>query len=200
MVQAIPTLFDGYFFRSRLEARWAVFFRTLRIRYRYESEGFLVGAGEKKIAYLPDFFLTDTETWVEVKGDAAAFDQKILGAAIDYGCGLPDTADSVGTTRGLLLLGPIPNPENGWPLHPILQHSKGGWVERTVFGNRGVLPVDPCGDRYFDGLCEWPPETWDEIERDWDEPLSLRHRHCPPLVSAAYFVARKARFEHGDQP
>jgi hypothetical protein len=39
-MQAIETAYNGYRFRSRLEARWAVFFDALGIRYQYEKEGF----------------------------------------------------------------------------------------------------------------------------------------------------------------
>lgn len=41
-IQAIETQYAGCRFRSRLEARWAVFFDTLDIRWEYEPEGFEV--------------------------------------------------------------------------------------------------------------------------------------------------------------
>ena len=40
MIQAIETRYNGYRFRSRLEARWAVFFDEMGIEYEYEIEGF----------------------------------------------------------------------------------------------------------------------------------------------------------------
>ena len=53
-MKPIETLYNGYNFRSRLEARWAVFFDTLGIKYEYEHEGYDLGdAGW----YLPDFWL-----------------------------------------------------------------------------------------------------------------------------------------------
>ena len=39
-IKAIETFYKGYHFRSRLEARWAVFFETLGIPWKYEVEGF----------------------------------------------------------------------------------------------------------------------------------------------------------------
>ena len=36
MIKAVQTEYNGYKFRSRLEARWAVFFDTLGIEYEYE--------------------------------------------------------------------------------------------------------------------------------------------------------------------
>lgn len=66
-VKAIETRYNGYRFRSRIEARWAVFFDALGIPYQYEPEGFDLDG----IRYLPDFFLPtlgDDGTWFEVKG------------------------------------------------------------------------------------------------------------------------------------
>ena len=55
-IGAIETVYDGYRFRSRLEARWAVFFKTAGIRYIYEPECFRLPSGK---LYLPDFYLPD---------------------------------------------------------------------------------------------------------------------------------------------
>ena len=55
-VGAFETVYDGYRFRSRLEARWAVFFKTAGIRYIYEPECFRLPSGK---LYLPDFYLPD---------------------------------------------------------------------------------------------------------------------------------------------
>ena len=61
-IKAIPTEYNGYRFRSRLEARWAVFFDKLGIDYEYEIEGYEVANG---VWYLPDFHLESG--WIEVK-------------------------------------------------------------------------------------------------------------------------------------
>lgn len=68
-IKAIETVYKGYRFRSRLEARWAVFFDALGIVWKYEHEGYDLG---KLGWYLPDFEikLANGEEWfVEVKGD-----------------------------------------------------------------------------------------------------------------------------------
>lgn len=65
-IKAIETRYKGYRFRSRLEARWAVFFDALGIKWEYEKEGFKLSTGER---YLPDFWLPDDCIWVEVKGE-----------------------------------------------------------------------------------------------------------------------------------
>lgn len=51
-IKPIETYYNGYRFRSRLEARWAVFFDTLGVKYEYEPEGFALPSGR---CYLPDF-------------------------------------------------------------------------------------------------------------------------------------------------
>jgi hypothetical protein len=63
-IKAIETNYNGYRFRSRLEARWAVFFDAEGWAYSYESEGYDLGG----TWYLPDFLLTEKNLWVEVKG------------------------------------------------------------------------------------------------------------------------------------
>lgn len=64
-MEAIQTEYNGYKFRSRLEARWAVFFDSLNIKYVYEPEGYEFNDGQR---YLPDFFFPEYELFAEVKG------------------------------------------------------------------------------------------------------------------------------------
>jgi hypothetical protein len=63
-IAAIPTSYGGRFYRSRIEARWAVFFDAIGIRFDYEAEGFVIREG----GYLPDFRLPDLRFYFEVKG------------------------------------------------------------------------------------------------------------------------------------
>lgn len=55
MIEAIETDYKGYRFRSRLEARWAVFFDGIRWPWSYEAKVFSWIDGEESIQYLPDF-------------------------------------------------------------------------------------------------------------------------------------------------
>ncbi len=66
-LQAIETLYRGYRMRSRLEARWAIFFDVLGVKYEYEPEGFKLG---NLGWYLPDFWLETVQMWAEVKRGA----------------------------------------------------------------------------------------------------------------------------------
>lgn len=52
-MRPIETRYAGCRFRSRLEARWAVFFDQLGIEWQYEPQGFETPRGR----YLPDFFI-----------------------------------------------------------------------------------------------------------------------------------------------
>jgi hypothetical protein len=63
-MKAIETRYNGYHFRSRLEARWAVFFDSLNIPYRYEPEGYDL----EGLWYLPDFYLPRQRYYLDVKG------------------------------------------------------------------------------------------------------------------------------------
>src|SRR3546814_17155539 len=64
-IKALPSLFKGITFRSRTEARWAVFFEAIGWNWTHEKEGFDL-SGEW---YLPDFYLADFPMWFEVKPD-----------------------------------------------------------------------------------------------------------------------------------
>jgi hypothetical protein len=80
-IKAIETQYKGFLFRSRLEARWAVFFDALRVKWEYEKEGFEFDDGTR---YLPDFWLPEHKLWVEVKGDNPTGDEiEKLGRVMD---------------------------------------------------------------------------------------------------------------------
>lgn len=63
-IKAIETQYNGYRFRSRLEARWAVFFDLIGLKYEYEIEGFEMD----ELRYLPDFYIPSLDRWFEIKG------------------------------------------------------------------------------------------------------------------------------------
>lgn len=63
-IKAIETVYNGYKFRSRLEARWAVFFDSVGVRYEYEPEGYDL---HYQGYYLPDFRLRDYKAIIEIK-------------------------------------------------------------------------------------------------------------------------------------
>lgn len=72
-LKAIETRYKGFRFRSRLEARWAVFFDAMGIPWEYEREGYDLGQNG---LYLPDFWLPKWRVHLEVKGAWATEDEK----------------------------------------------------------------------------------------------------------------------------
>lgn len=59
-MQAIPTIYNGFRFRSRLEATWAAFFDELGWQWEYEPCDFN--------GWIPDFLILGAKkVWVEVK-------------------------------------------------------------------------------------------------------------------------------------
>jgi hypothetical protein len=180
-MKAIETRYAGHRFRSRLEAKWCVFFQHLGIRWEYEPQGFKF-AGR---AYLPDFLLPDTETWVEVKGNESMLDYDLMEA---FALELPRGARVV-------LLGPLPEAKQpgawdwGWQ---SLHSSFVDEGQRVVFGEWiGFGPGEPTV------LTETSRATpFDAGDRDgWLAPVE---NAAGPCAEEAYEAARMARFEHGE--
>lgn len=83
-MKPIQTFYKGYKFRSRLEARWAVFFDALNVEWQYEIEGFNLGKG---LYYLPDFYLPNLlgkKAWIEVKPDIPYPDEVDVKKVIEF--------------------------------------------------------------------------------------------------------------------
>jgi hypothetical protein len=91
-LKPIETRYNGYHFRSRTEARWAVLFDALGIKYEYEKEGYELICGP----YLPDFWLPfpnelnfsgypGAGNWIEIKGCEPSQDElsKLLHLSIE---------------------------------------------------------------------------------------------------------------------
>lgn len=93
-MKAIETSFKGYKFRSRLEARWAVYLEEIGIKWEYEKEGYDLDG----IWYLPDFWLPQVNMWAEVKPEPFKADElekiKRLAKHTGHACimlvGVPD--------------------------------------------------------------------------------------------------------------
>lgn len=84
-IKPIPTRYAATIFKSRLEARWAVFFDGMGIKWRYEYEGYNVNGKY----YLPDFYLPEVKgehyepvgVFCEVKPLVDAADERIFELA-----------------------------------------------------------------------------------------------------------------------
>lgn len=180
-LKAIETQWNGFRFRSRLEARWAIFFDTLGIRFEYEPEGFeLDNVGR----YLPDFWLPDLNVWVEIKREGGQDEgwEKCWELAKQSGKNV------------LFVLGnPWPNEYKIIDFKPSMiveqahdQIIEGEWAEcRRCDG----FWVTQHGESAYSLLCTCAPDLW-------KEPL---YGEDAPRLMKAYKTARSARFEHGEK-
>lgn len=215
-IKAIETHYKGYRFRSRLEARWAVFFDAAGIEYQYEPEGFEKETHLGRTRYLPDFYLPKSGTWVEVKATPEKLNQESekLNAFLDYGCPLPGFTDSgyLNTRQpvnGLMFLYDIPWVDYGWVFHPVVTHSKGLEVKYAGFNNGNVVWFsydfikgvcicgNPDGRKTLDDLSAdfiYPGE-WNKLKQ-----IVVEAKSAHPETVSAYKKARSARFEHGETP
>lgn len=73
-ISPIETRYKGYRFRSRLEARWAVVLDFMKIKWQYEAEGYNLG---EHGCYLPDFWLPELNTFLEVKPGQPSDEERI---------------------------------------------------------------------------------------------------------------------------
>ena len=62
-MEALKTIYNKIQYRSKLEARWAIFFDHYGLRFEYEPTTFRLKSG----LYCPDFFFPDLACYAEVK-------------------------------------------------------------------------------------------------------------------------------------
>lgn len=201
--KAIETVYDGYRFRSRIEAKWATFFNALGIKYEYEKETYDLG----KTLYLPDFWLPEHGCWVEVKG-AFPSPGDVEKAAL-----LADETE----TGVFIFFGTIPYPDRSFkssePVEVSLEGDKSAWAKdhsscmgeailvmgmmdeagstTGLYTHQRWLQCPMCRTLFIDGY---------PLSRgcDCDSPDAITH-DTPQLMSA-YAAARQARFEWGETP
>lgn len=81
-MKPIQTTYKGCCFRSRLEARWAVFFDRLGLIWEYEKEGYELPGGGR---YLPDFWLPELDCYFEIKGSSPTDAEKNKALRLSVG-------------------------------------------------------------------------------------------------------------------
>lgn len=170
-MKAIETHYKGYRFRSRLEARWAVYLDAAGIAWDYETQGFDFGGGS---LYLPDFWLPQFSAWAEVKPVALTDEERGKVESLVRGSGRPC----------ILLIGT-----------PAVASYP--YVEFTNHGNASVPPslcVTDCVVEHFrpnrlylnTGVA--PADDW----------MPNPHTFLPGTLAGYVAAARSARFEHGE--
>ena len=193
----------GYRFRSRLEARWAVFFQALGVQWEYEPEGFDLGDSY----YLPDFRVQCGELthWYEVKPQHIKSSEKFskFSKLID--------ADQQDYYRAFTVETHL---VSGDPL------SHFAWqLEEEAVCPRCCQHVVPDYD-FYDGevglLCEYCDfvtasgggNPWEvgfagavfRPHKGWLMVKQLDYEKLLAGLARAAEAARSARFEHGEAP
>ena len=172
MIKAIETHYNGYRFRSRLEARWAVFFDAVGASYEYEKEGFDLDSG----LYLPDFWFPmisfkvypKSGYWTEIKATKPTQEEV---------CKMHDLVKMTGH-HGFIISG------NPWP------------GEFDVF----KFYLDRSNQSITMGkinLDHW--DKWSYIPLCYLD-MATETGSIPHDLAIPYQKARSARFEHGEVP
>jgi hypothetical protein len=192
-IEAIETRYAGCRFRSRTEARWCRFFNALGIPWQYEPQGFAISDD----AYLPDFYLPQSRTWVEVKGTEQDFVAKGAIYAAAAAGALPETEGSWGSDAGLLVLGPVPDVAHGdlLPTHTLIQHEAGVGLHRSFVAFHSQRSLQ-CVGTWLESSV--PPELPPRREIPFTAASVFRDADVMDHAARAYQAARSARFEHGE--
>lgn len=101
-IEAVPTTYDGTLFRSRLEADWAATLNANNIKWAYEPETITLPSGT---IYIPDFWLPELGTWIEVKGPGIPRVEKTIELAKTRACHCGDTCTCQWPGGELVILG-----------------------------------------------------------------------------------------------
>lgn len=200
--KSLPTEWNGIPFRSRLEARWAVFFDSLDkpVRYEYEVDVFDTPFGP----YLPDFYLPELNYfWIVKPGPITELeDKKCLWLAL-HGHGVFKAQGSIPKTfypwrqldRTFTADGWFPNDSEPC----ILEDSDYTWLEAMGF------PRQPYAFGWGDSdlaFCEclqcgtYGIQYEGRSERNCDCSSGDRGHGGPqPNIENALRIARMIRFD-----
>lgn len=216
-IRAIETYYKGYRFRSRLEARWAVFLDAVGAEWEYEPEGFVLPDGR---CYLPDFRVhnvmcrgryekeTSVDVWLEVKGKMTKEDSRLLA---DFSQKASSTFHDIDDNAGhawpwvpnpCFCVGAIPVGRTVWDLSnsafdPIQQEDDICWVlfNFSILDGDSFpgLPVaNASGGLRIVGWDGYNGLDCDGKDDEYSTDFEKTVR--------AYDLARQARFEHGERP
>lgn len=178
------TRYKSVSFRSQLEARWAIVFDELGVKWRYEPERFAVTIRGTQRTYLPDFYLPDHNAYAEVKGDWRSVE-------LDYwellGHGLTHQPFS---SSSLIFLGDIPYSDDPTVFYP--PHFIGPLRAPCAFHGDGIL----CEQAGVDAVDVLDPGAFKREVICLLNVSSVKARRLPfKPVDVAFDKARAARFQ-----
>lgn len=193
-IKAIETLYKGYRMRSRLEARWAVFFDALGVQWEYEKEGYDLGEDGW---YLPDFWLPNFEWWIEIKPSSPSVKEisriqtlaertGFIALLVNGSCWPQEYDIDIATPQmsNLMVSWKGYGAERWqWALCDNKANEANLVVVEQANGGRNAL-------RYIGGVGSYTEQFY------W--PWGEYQSQC--RLMQAYIAARSARFEHGESP
>lgn len=192
ILKPIETRYKGYRFRSRLEARWAVFFDALGVIWEYEPQGYDLGP---RGFYLPDFWLPDQQVWTEIKGADPKDDEREKAQGL---------ADMVGRPVAILS-GAIRDPVEEFYSRrhtddDMLSLAHGemfypSYVRPNRHDTDGRSALYYCDDCRFFRVASLNDSDW-RCNRCGEHVTPYHSR----VLASAICAARSARFEHGETP
>lgn len=178
-IKPIETFYNGYRFRSRLEARWAVFFDALGIKYEYEPEGYVLN---NEIYYLPDFVLHVRHRAYSNEYEPIFAEVKGVMTQKDF-----EKIEQFSEHKKIIVLGSLPKDDNEY--FEIHSGNFGMGMYDGVFHSYRYID----GDEYPAAFSIYKNEPWicGPDHEEWDLGKSM---------NVALIKARQARFEHGETP
>lgn len=219
-IAPLETRYAGYRFRSRIEARWAVFFTRIGLDWEYEQQGYEVRSQarisahpngavdawpaarqppghiekpQQRTLYLPDLYLPALGLRIEVKPSTPhLIDPEGVKRWQRYAGELALNSDR---ERTAMFVGPIPDPDTVDEMGPPRPYE---WYEQKI-----VM----LGD-WHTAWCACP--SGDHFDIQFQARGGRITCGCPrilgdgyrtgndPRLLNAYAAARTARFEHGE--
>jgi len=207
VINPIETNYKGYRMRSRAEARWAVFFDKLGIKWQYETEGF----EHNGVRYLPDFYLPEDDVYVEVKGNWEKLRED-----------MPKMLENIywgGPIKKLLLLGEVPTPKKigykFWMIgydslidatgvvlaafHLFERDDTYKWFVSHSWNTFTPFVREEDDLYYYLDVFDWDMAHRPYVENRITD-LPLPESMEVSRADEAFTVSRSARFEHGETP
>ena len=163
VIPVIPTRYKGVLYRSRTEARWAVFFDYLGITALYEPEGYDLGG----IRYLPDFLLSDFGLFVEVKGEEPKAIEVEKARRLSSGLEkmVLVAIGPPAERRGVLFR---PNHPPDAKIGELADLDHEGWLGLGPANNACFAECRTCPSLVIDQVWgdpdAWDARTWDELQ------------------------------------
>jgi hypothetical protein len=191
MIKAIETSYKNYRFRSRTEARWAVWLDAMGIGWRYEHEGYNLGEYGN---YLPDFVISLPCGHGTFQEDTVITGYKEVFFEVK-----PETESEINhqhealaklTKKDLLCVYGVPN----YGKYGVILYTEYGMYEK-VTDSHLHFATGRRDERELALSSDYESITLNALNDNERWPLENSD-----LINGAYTKAMAARFEFGERP